>query len=72
MGKGWNYTEVLGLLSAQISRLESKLDGMDEKLTNDHGRITKLETERGTDYRWVKWVGGAVIMAIELYEFTTL
>lgn len=70
MGKGWNYTEVLGLISAQMSRLENKVDSLEQKLGKDHGRLTKLETERGADYRWAGVILAALVFALQIYQIT--
>ena len=68
MGKGFSYTEVLTLLSAQIERLEKKMDSIESRLLNDHGRITELEVERRSNWRWLGWAGGVTIFLIELYQ----
>ena len=68
MGQNWNYTQVLSLISAQIQRLENKLDGVEDKLTADHGRITKLESESSSNWRWVGWAGWAFLAVMEIYR----
>lgn len=68
MGQNWNYTQVLSLISAQIQRLEHKLDGVEDKLTADHGRITKLEAESTSNWKWVGWAGWALLAALEIYR----
>ena len=70
MGQNWNYTQVLSLISAQIQRLEQKLDGVEDKLTADHGRITKLEAESTSNIKWLGWLGWVLMAAMEIYRFT--
>jgi hypothetical protein len=71
MSEKWNYTQVLSLISAQISRLEQKLDGVEDKLTADHGRITKLETESTSNLKWLGWAGWVLLAALEIYRTFT-
>ena len=68
MSEKWNYTQVLSLISAQISRLEQKLDSVEDELTADHGRITKLETESTSNLKWLGWVAGAIVFLTQTYQ----
>ena len=68
MGQNWNYTQVLSLISAQIQRLEQKLDSVEDKLTSDHGRITKLEAESTSNLKWLGWAGWLLLAGLEIYR----
>ncbi len=68
MGKGFTYSETLALISAQLQRIEQRLEKGGTKIDELEMRITRLEAGKVHDMRWVAWVGGVAVFALQIYS----
>ena len=68
MGKGFSYTEVVALVSAQLDKIDRRLEKGGVKMDRLESRVTRLEADRMSNLRWLAWAGGAVVFALQIYN----
>ena len=68
MGKGWNYTEVVALVSAQLDKIDHRLEKGGVKMDQLENRVTRLEVDRMSNLRWLAWAGGIMVFALQIYN----
>lgn len=68
MGKGFSYTEVMALVSAQLDKIDRRLEKGGSKMDELEHRVTRLEVDRMSNLRWLAWAGGVVVFALQIYN----
>lgn len=53
-------------INASISRLEEKIEKLDDKADTMSTRLTVVETEAKSNKSWAVWLGGGVVTIINL------
>ena len=78
MGNKQSYTDVVAMISDQLDRFDSRIDKMDykmdtqlrrieDKLDETIDRVTIIETESKSNYRWLGWVAAAAVTFINIF-----
>lgn len=68
MGKGFSYTEMMALVSAQLDKIDRRLEKGGEKFDQLENRVTRIESQGMTNLKWLGWIGGAMIFALQIYN----